>query len=124
MCVNFSLGFLFCSIDLYVCLCASTNTRYYQAVSSKHFSFFQYLIAIIFLLFKFLSWLVCKACEVFKLPPGRLNITLKYIKKLNQPTTDNFQSEHMRVTRISEYVCIKFRYPLLDDRWELEPVIP
>ena len=24
MCVDLSLGFLFCSIDLYVCLCAST----------------------------------------------------------------------------------------------------
>ena len=28
MCVDLSLGFLFCSIDLYVCLCASTMLFY------------------------------------------------------------------------------------------------
>ena len=38
MCVDLSLGFLFCSIDLYVCLCASTILSWWLWLCSRTYS--------------------------------------------------------------------------------------
>ena len=38
MCVDLSLGFLFCSIDLYVCLCASTMLSWWLWLCSRAWS--------------------------------------------------------------------------------------
>ena len=38
MCVDLSLGFLFCSIDLYVCLCASTILSWWLWLCSRAWS--------------------------------------------------------------------------------------
>ena len=69
MCVDLSLGFLFCSIDLYVCLCASTILSWWLWLCSRAWSqaswFFQFHSS-----FSRLLWLFevfCISIQIVKL---------------------------------------------------------
>ena len=61
MCVDLSLGFLFCSIDLYVCLCASTILSWWLWLCSRAWSQADWLLQF-HSSFSRLLWLVESFC--------------------------------------------------------------
>ena len=69
MCVDLSLGFLFCSIDLYFCLCASTILSWWLWLCSRAWSqggwFFQFHSSFSRLLW--LSEVFCISIQIVKL---------------------------------------------------------
>ena len=91
VCVDLSLGFLFCSIDLYVCLCASTILFWWLWLCSKAWSqaswFLQFHSYFSRLLWQFEVFLYFHTnCEIFQqtkaqvLTASQLNSTKNFEK--------------------------------------------